>query len=91
MKFDIEAITSASEPSDIYAFYHCSKCLEELPSGESPEGYARLSFGATSKGFQVRCVRHRANVITLLFPPCRVIYKTEKPIDTVGAQAEVLA
>jgi hypothetical protein len=46
---------------------HCTQCIEELPAGESPEGYARLSVGFTARGLQVVCSRHGLNVLHLDF------------------------
>jgi hypothetical protein len=51
----------------IEAYMHCGMCLKELPSGESPESYARLSVGWTRRGLQVWCVRHEVNVLHVDF------------------------
>jgi hypothetical protein len=47
----------------ISAYCHCKRCLAELPPGESPETWARLSVGSTPIGWQVWCVRHDCNVV----------------------------
>lgn len=56
-------------PNDnrIRMYAHCHRCLAELPNGESPEGYARLSVGYTEIGWQVWCVRHDVNVMHVDF------------------------
>jgi len=51
------------EVSQITAFMHCGKCLEELPAGHSPRSYASLEFGWTKAGFQLWCKRHEMNVL----------------------------
>jgi len=48
-------------------FFHCKECLKELPEGQSPQDYARLSMGWTQPGFQVWCNRHNINVIHVHF------------------------
>ena len=52
---------------EIGMFFHCRKCIAELPKGESPESFARLSVGWTPKGVQVWCVRHQSNIMNLDF------------------------
>ena len=50
-------------------FFHCRSCVEEMPSGQSPETWARLSVGWTDdNAILVWCVRHDKRV-------------TEIPID----------
>ena len=51
----------------ILLYFNCKKCVDELPIGETPESFGRLTVGWTKKGLQVFCVRHRLNVITLDF------------------------
>lgn len=51
----------------IAAFFHCKKCLEELPFGESPRSYALLEVGFTAIGLQVYCKRHEVNVCHIDF------------------------
>lgn len=48
-------------------FFHCKKCLEELPKGVSPRDYIRIEAGWTEKGFQIWCIRHELNVINVDF------------------------
>jgi hypothetical protein len=50
--------------SEIKMFFHCRQCMEEMPKGESPETWARLSVGLTEGGrtVQVWCVRHDKNI-----------------------------
>lgn len=48
-------------------YIHCTLCIEELPAGESPESWARLSVGFTLHGMQVWCVRHNVNVVHIDF------------------------
>ncbi len=52
---------------EIHSYMHCAKCLKELPSGESPASFARLSVGWTRLGLQVWCNRHNLNVFNLDF------------------------
>ena len=51
----------------ISMFFHCSKCLEEIPEGVSPREWARLEVGWTKEGLQVWCKRHEMNVVDLDF------------------------
>lgn len=47
----------------IASYIHCGKCLEELPSDQSPAEYADYSVGFTRLGIQVFCNRHQVNVV----------------------------
>lgn len=47
----------------IHQYIHCKLCFDEMPRGESPESWARLSVGMTKWGIQVWCVRHDCNVL----------------------------
>lgn len=51
----------------IVSFFHCKKCMMELPQGMSPREWAQLEVGWTVKGFQVWCKRHDENVINMDF------------------------
>lgn len=51
----------------IVSYFHCKKCLEELPVGMSPRHWQRTQAGWTKKGLQVWCVRHNENIISLDF------------------------
>ena len=50
---------------EIKAFFHCRKCIEELPRGikVSPRDYSRLSVGLRADDtIQVWCDRHDVEV-----------------------------
>ena len=49
--------------NEIEMFFHCKKCLEELPPDTSPREWVHIEAGWTEKGFQVWCVRHEMNII----------------------------
>jgi len=51
----------------IAAFFHCKKCLQELPFGQSPREWAQLEVGFTEIGLQVYCKRHEINVMHIDF------------------------
>jgi len=51
----------------IVRYFHCSKCIDEIPYEESPATWARLNVGFTKQGMQVWCQRHDLNVIHLDF------------------------
>lgn len=51
----------------IEAYIHCSKCMEELPLGVSPQQWGSLEVGLTSLGLQVWCKRHDINVMHIDF------------------------
>jgi hypothetical protein len=53
--------------NDIVSFFHCSKCIEEIPNGMSPAEYSNLGVGWTKAGVQVVCNRHNLNVVNLDF------------------------
>lgn len=53
--------------SNIESFFHCSKCMKEIPSGVSPRDWQKNEVGFTKKGLQVWCIRHEENVIHLDF------------------------
>jgi len=46
----------------IIAYFHCRKCLQELPDGQSPAEWADNAVGYTAEGIQVWCNRHKVNV-----------------------------
>lgn len=60
-------MSEISNKLSIRAYLHCGKCLDELPNGESPASYARLSVGWTREGLQVWCCRHEANCLHVDF------------------------
>lgn len=53
--------------NEISSFFHCNKCMTELPKGMSPREWAELEVGFTELGFQVWCKRHEINVIHMDF------------------------
>ena len=53
--------------NEIKMYHHCRKCLEELPAGESPSSYQRISAGWTKRGLQIWCDRHEANIMHVDF------------------------
>lgn len=65
---------------EIVRYMHCALCLAELPAGESPASFARLSVGFTKLGVQVWCARHEANVMHVDFEgACHPANTTRKP------------
>lgn len=54
-------------PNKIELYFHCRKCLDELPDGTSPQGYSNIEAGWTKKGLQVWCKRHGMNIVSLDF------------------------
>lgn len=55
----------ASLPNKIVRYFHCARCLRELPEGQSPRDWAQLEVGMTETGVQVWCKRHNINVLNL--------------------------
>jgi hypothetical protein len=53
--------------NEITTFFHCKRCLEELPAGTSPREWVRMEAGFTQLGIQVWCVRHEANILHVDF------------------------
>jgi hypothetical protein len=53
--------------NEITTFFHCRRCLEELPAGTSPREWVRMEAGFTALGIQVWCVRHEANILHVDF------------------------
>ena len=47
----------------IKMYLHCKKCLDELPSGESPRDYGAFEAGWTKLGLQLWCKRHEKNIM----------------------------
>ena len=63
----------------IVRFFHCHKCIDELPNGLTPRAWARLEVGWTKEGLQVWCVRHEMNVTDLDFMGQKVgTYRAKK-------------
>lgn len=54
-------------PPDISEqYFHCARCISEMPEDQSPREWARLSIAAVNgRILEVRCVRHDLPVITL--------------------------
>jgi len=61
----------------IHLYFHCKKCLEELPMGMSPRDFSRNETGWTKEGIQVWCIRHDENVVHLDFKGNKVGYAEE--------------
>lgn len=53
--------------NEIQAFFHCKKCVEELPEDMSPQAFIYIEAGWTTEGFQVWCLRHDLNIIHMDF------------------------
>ncbi len=53
--------------SDISVYFHCKKCMDELPYDTSPRDYQRLQVGWTLHGLQVWCNRHDVNIVHIDF------------------------
>ena len=49
--------------NEIEMFFHCKKCLEELPPDTSPREWVRIEAGWSKRGLQIWCVRHEMNII----------------------------
>lgn len=64
-------MTDVPSSMSIVAFFHCRKCMQELPQGQSPRDWAQLEVGWTPQGFQVWCKRHEINVIHMDFEGLR--------------------
>lgn len=56
---------SLTVTKQIIKFFHCTKCMDAIPTSQSPEKWARLNIGITKKGVQVWCTRHDKNVALL--------------------------
>jgi hypothetical protein len=57
-----ELTSNANDENQILSYFHCSKCIAELPNGTSPRDWAQLEVGMTPLGIQVWCKRHDLNV-----------------------------
>ena len=61
----------------IKQFWHCHKCIDELPENTSPREFIHVEVGFTRAGMQVWCVRHEENIIHLDFMGQKVKYYKE--------------
>ena len=52
-----------SSDNQISTFFHCKRCLEEIPEGISPREWAQHEVGFTPIGLQVWCRRHEINIV----------------------------
>lgn len=72
-RLDGQWFTDSGEDIDIPTklsigmYFHCGKCLKELPAGMTPQEFARYEVGATNIGIQVWCKRHQCNVVHMHF------------------------
>jgi len=48
---------------EILHYFHCAKCLEEIPDDITPADYQDISVGVTKYGIQVWCERHEESII----------------------------
>ena len=55
----------------IKLYFHCHKCIKEIPPDESPRSSAALEVGWTKLGLQVWCKRHNCNVVHIDFEGCQ--------------------
>ena len=58
---------SIPNTNEIVTFFHCKKCLEELPVNTTPRDWVRHEVGFTKLGLQVWCVRHEINICHIDF------------------------
>lgn len=74
--------TRFNQPESIVTYFHCARCLNELPEGESPRSYQRVQVGLLEDGsVQVWCVRHDCNVTIMSFHPHHGLdYEGQEPI-----------
>lgn len=72
---------SIPNTNEIGSFFHCSRCMHELPSGVSPREWAQLEVGFTTLGIQVWCKRHEVNVIHIDFEGCKHPANLGAPIN----------
>lgn len=49
--------------NEIEMFFHCKKCIDELPDKTAPREWVRIEAGWSKRGLQVWCVRHDINII----------------------------
>jgi len=56
-------------PTDncIQLYFHCRKCLEEIPPGITPAQWRLISVGFTEIGIQAWCDRHNCNIFHIDF------------------------
>lgn len=71
MREDVEEVRRQIPTlNDITQFLHCAKCIKELSEKKiplSPQQYAKVEFGFTSRGVQLWCIRHDLNIIHIDF------------------------
>ena len=60
-------VARVTPAKQIQLFFHCRRCLDEMPPGTSPQDWAQLEAGWTEFGLQVWCRRHEMNVIHIDF------------------------
>ena len=53
--------------NSIKLYFHCTKCLEEMPANTTPHDWSQLEIGYTVLGIQVWCKRHECNVVHVDF------------------------
>jgi len=51
--------------NEIVAFYHCGKCVAEMPEHLVAHEWQFVEVGATEQGIQVWCKRHDMEIIHL--------------------------
>ncbi len=56
-----------SADNSIQMYFHCRRCLKEIPHGTSPAEWSKLDIGWTEIGVQVWCRRHEINVVHIDF------------------------
>lgn len=57
-----------STPEQGETFFHCARCLKELPESTAPSDWARQQCAITPEGWlQVWCTRHDCNIALIRF------------------------
>jgi len=60
--------------NEIHTFLHCAKCLSEKPPNISARNWSLVEVGLTSKGIQIWCRRHEANIVHIDFNDGKKVY-----------------
>lgn len=64
--------------NEIAVYFHCRKCIEELPTGISAQEYQNVEVGLNADGLLIVWCRRHNILVGMIEPKNKLPYKCEK-------------
>lgn len=74
--------------NQIKLFFHCAKCLPDMPTGMTPQQWAVIECGWTELGFQVWCGRCDCNIMHVDFEGMKHPANTTRELSDEEAKSQ---